>query len=1280
MESSEKLRPLLRRPESSAIDVVDFSFGKPASHKPFSLRNMPKQAPITHPQIDDTQPSGEQTGEGTGISLQLAQPATMLNTAHSKEKATTDGQNPARQSLLHQPIRRRSMTAGSSKEMCGGSAIEKAAFGQSQVSVVAQPSEPTRVNTPRQNIGPAGKGAVLVQHGVDEIEGTSEASSALPEPAIQHSHRERQETAENQVPRVPLKPIHNQLQALKRYRASEKESNTKSQAALIGTKHSVQLSEDDLFELLIKRMKQREETEHAATLIQRQVKNENSALKEQNLVLQDRLKKCQGQLAKTSSESRAQRAQIDKWKEKLGMFKGILNELGREYGVVREHSKVLKETTVSLAKEKSEIQQNLVDIKLQVSNYAEKIQGQRDKLLNSETTVSRLKEALNHSEKRGELIKAQLSNEKRRIATLENYIQNESQSQARYLALVRNDQRKMAEKFDSACELFITSCVKSQDVILSKLSPKLEQCVDSVQKLQNQCVTEAINVQDFTKSVEQASFGLNSLAEQVARDVDRGTEINKSVFQALQEALQAIEANLGPCSSIFKQLANTESCYGNLQRQLEVAEPMLGTLGNSVKAIETTEIDLMRGLEMFGQKLSEARIPAGNPVLEMEISNKFAENTQLQLQLQESTTQVESLRKQLATRSSENQHLQHTLTETVTKEQASKSQISRLEIEKTALRGELQLLEQRIREELGIASMKLQDQMNARFTEQVHDLEREKTKLKRDCDHLQLQLENVQNSLAETEKTAEGQRMRQDSMLEESKKRMETLNDSCSKYIAEAKANEAESKLLRDSGASLRKENDSLLEQLQRVKGKTTELEAILAKKTESETLKAKAAQEAETKANLLELEAAQATGELKAMTESLAMLKSRSSALEKVGEEADAEIVSLLRRAQEAESWQATIREGFAKVIDVQPDEPFEQTWQKLEDMLQSSLARSLIAHDASCAKLQHTDSTEATQKVNIPLDKLKGKDDHAVEIDQSDKGVGPAAGNLSPKIGSPSKALKHGHSVDSPPKRPPGLGHIVPFSSVHDRLSREDSLSLFNDPAELEMLFMSTPDFQGGLMQGDTLKGAQEPQMVPVDSQTTSREHNLSNPALKKQPSGNESAMPPSTIEKFENSSIDASARTELPKTKRKVVSFEGTRIFTETEVGRARRMSDATDNSSGRESESAALKKTQKRTYSRLRQSVAQEESSIETTTDVQRGKKTLEEKSQRGTINKANHSSRSNPRPPKRPRNEAHDPGRRLSPQGLASGSSRSNAADQISGTRGRGKRRTRGMVI
>ena len=223
--------------------------------------------------------------------------------------------------------------------------------------------------------------------------------------------------------------------------------------------------------------------------------------------------------------------------------------------------------------------------------------------------------------------------------------------------------------------------------------------------------------------------------------------MSNSVFQALQEGLQALETNFGPYSPLFKQLANNETCYGSLQRQLQIVEPILGSLGTSVKAFETTETDLIRGLQNFSQMVSEARIPAGNPVLEKEIATKFAENTQLQLQLQEISIEVESLRKQVSSKESENQHLQHALTETVTNEQASKNQVSWLEIEKTALRGEVELLEQRIREELTTTSRKSLDEMRAKFEHQIHGLETAKARLEQDSNSLRSQLSNVQISL-----------------------------------------------------------------------------------------------------------------------------------------------------------------------------------------------------------------------------------------------------------------------------------------------------------------------------------------------------------------------------------------------------------------------------------------------------------------------------------------------------------------------------------------------------
>lgn len=79
MESSENARPLLQRPESCGIDVIDFSFSKPASHKPSYSRNLTKQPTIPHPAIDDTQSSREPMREEAGRNYQLTRPDTYVD-------------------------------------------------------------------------------------------------------------------------------------------------------------------------------------------------------------------------------------------------------------------------------------------------------------------------------------------------------------------------------------------------------------------------------------------------------------------------------------------------------------------------------------------------------------------------------------------------------------------------------------------------------------------------------------------------------------------------------------------------------------------------------------------------------------------------------------------------------------------------------------------------------------------------------------------------------------------------------------------------------------------------------------------------------------------------------------------------------------------------------------------------------------------------------------------------------------------------------------------------
>lgn len=383
----------------------------------------------------------------------------------------------------------------------------KAVTERERAMAISRPDKPIEIMDPIDTPDTAAHLRTLGQ-GITDFCKASEAGVALNKAAPTQQprlRRESQEVPDHSSSRVPLKPVNNQLRASKPRNLFEKEVPSKKQTSLVSGKKNLQLSENDLFEQLIVRMRQREESEQNAANIQEQVETENRGLREANNTLQDRLKKYQAQLVKTSLETKSQRAQIDQWKAKLGIFKGVLNELGREYDKFREQTKDLKETALSLGKEKGEIQSTLDDLKMQVSKNAATIESQRERLSTSEGTIVVLREALEHSEKRGDLIKGQLFSEKKRIVTLENYIQNESQSQARYLTVVRKEQSKITEKLDSICDLFSKSCSETQDTILSKLKPEIERCVASVEELKKQCSAETMNVESFTSSVQEAA-------------------------------------------------------------------------------------------------------------------------------------------------------------------------------------------------------------------------------------------------------------------------------------------------------------------------------------------------------------------------------------------------------------------------------------------------------------------------------------------------------------------------------------------------------------------------------------------------------------------------------------------------------------------------------------------------------------------------------------------------------------------------------------------------------
>lgn len=263
-------------------------------------------------------------------------------------------------------------------------------------------------------------------------------------------------------------------------------------------------SEERLFELLIKKIRQREEQEAATAELQCHLEEQNLRLKDENQNLKQQLHVDHERLQKTVAESKACRTQMDHWKEKLRRFKDVVNDLGKEYDTLRNESDKFKLTTESLEKEKSELMHATDDIRLQIARAKATIDEREIQLLKSESDAAVLRQGLKAAKELGELSKSELASEKKRSAILESYIQNSARNQTRQLLLIKEDQRKLIESFNSGIKCLSEESTASNDTILSEVRTCADRLCTSVETLGEKCNSERIEVQDFTNTIHDA--------------------------------------------------------------------------------------------------------------------------------------------------------------------------------------------------------------------------------------------------------------------------------------------------------------------------------------------------------------------------------------------------------------------------------------------------------------------------------------------------------------------------------------------------------------------------------------------------------------------------------------------------------------------------------------------------------------------------------------------------------------------------------------------------------
>jgi chromosome segregation ATPase len=223
--------------------------------------------------------------------------------------------------------------------------------------------------------------------------------------------------------------------------------------------------------------------------------------------------------------------------------------------------------------------------------------------------------------------------------------------------------------------------------------------------------------------------------------------VNVGVSKSVQDSLHSIESHLGADSQLFQQLAECGTSYGWLKDKVGAVEPTLDNLSASVKVMLESESNLVRQFSEFGKSLEEAQLPKGNPELERQLAEKFAENTQLQLGLQKVSSEIDGLKQLARERDAKIESLQQSLTDAREKYRAAEDRNQGLEIEKTALKGEIELRDQRIRHDLTTEHANSQNQMKVQYEQKLQALEAEKGELEKGAELVMTQLSGVQGAL-----------------------------------------------------------------------------------------------------------------------------------------------------------------------------------------------------------------------------------------------------------------------------------------------------------------------------------------------------------------------------------------------------------------------------------------------------------------------------------------------------------------------------------------------------
>ncbi|KAH1816680.1 hypothetical protein KXX35_003428 [Aspergillus fumigatus] len=846
---------------------------------------------------------------------------------------------------------------------------------------------------------------------------------------------------------------------------------------------SSQLSEEDLFQLLINWMRVREENEISASNLQERMEADMFALTEENKSLKNHLETIDNQLQRSRCQSKIYGAQIENWKTKLAKFKGILNELWAEYRNLRNENLRLKDSKATLENERNEIESGIKDAKRQISQAAVLVKEKRTQLAESERKVESMTLALKNEEDKTAFVQTQLVEERRRSSILESYIHNNSRVQTKQLAIIRTEQQEMLNKLNSAFDRLDQSVNASQAANQTTLELTLEKTFPLLKELSEQLLSCRADIQQYKDTVHKIFSSVNMFDFKLNEGLERNFALNENVAHKVLEQLKLFENTNGCHMALLKQLGINEEQYNTVREMLEALEPSMQTISSSLTTLNEKGIDLTQHITHLEKSIFEAQ----NPAPTIDVCALFTENAALKDQKEQLSIRVRSAEENAKAKELETEKANCALLDVTAKMQEEMKRAQDFEAEVVNQRQKIISIEAKIREELNRASVIARDQAKARSEQQKHKMLREKAEAEKDMATIRESLAAVQASMAEKENEAKTQRHELESTILEREQQLRELEASRTQIATRMSEQEAELELLREAKVAALAQQKKISHQLAEVQGTIVELSDRLSSKDVEFKYVQKKLDTCQS--NLLKREE-----ELTQVKKKLCNADSARSKMETGKRKAKSEIHALLKRLQDSERWKRNIKAAITRPGDPPFDGPVAGTWDKLKDYLNSAdndnpgpdSQKTTVPTGLNVVSVSRSPSVALTPN-RICESPIQGfvQTTEVIYRPQSFQGGELSSPVLTNARAGNTDSLNHC-------ERPELLTEIVPFSSIRQQLSAASCSSLSPEPSDLAEMLDLTPNNKPRSVHATSDK-ADGFELGTIDEQSRSSLHQL-------------------------------------------------------------------------------------------------------------------------------------------------------------------------------------------